>query len=182
MIITNNRFQSIKLTNEISNFKLIPFMIEFIDKLNKKINFENNEDVIISIKYGKRIVINCKNSNLKKLRAEDFIEIIDYNPIKKILLTIGPNEPDFNMTLHWIILNARKEKNVLVQLISNSIMNELIKNNKKQIENNSLEISKDILIKFRTSNIAFLRNYGIFIIGNNLNEVDNIILKMIEEK
>jgi hypothetical protein len=182
MIINNNHFQSIKLSNEISKFKLIPNMIKIIGELNKKLNFEDNEDIIISIKYGKRIVINCSNSNLKKMNYNDFIEIVDYNPIKKVLLLLGPNHPDFNMTLHWIIQSARRDTNVLVQLISNPLTNKLMKNNEKQIKNNSIEISKDILIKFRNSNIAIIKNHGIFIIANNINEVNSIINKLIEEK
>ena len=182
MMSNNKNFQSMKLSNEISNFKLIPNIIKIIGELNNKLNFENNEDIIISIKYGKRIVINCTNSNFKKMNANDFIEIVDYNPIKKMLLILGQNQPDFNMTLHWIIQNARRDENVLIQLISNSLVSKLNKNNKKQIENNSIEISKDILIKFRNSNIAINKKHGIFIIANNLNEINSIINKLLEEK
>ena len=182
MISNNKKFQSIKLSNEISNFNLIPNIIKIIGELNNKLNFESNEDIIISIKYGKRIVINCTNSNLKKMNANDFIEIVDYNPIKKVLLHLGPNQPDFNMTIHWIIQNARRDENVLIQLISNSLISKLNNNNEKQIKNDSIEISKDILIKFRNSNLAIIKNYGIFIAANNLNEINSIINELLEEK
>jgi len=174
-MINNKSFQSIKISNEITNFKIIPDIIEIIKKLNEKLNFKIDEDIIISIKYGKRIVINCENSNLKKIQIDDFIEIADYNPIKKLFLIIGKHEPDFNMTFHWIIQNARREINVLIQLKTNLLIN------KKKIKDDSIEIAKDILLKFRDSNIVFTEKYGIFIIGNSLNEIQNIIDKLIEE-
>ncbi len=174
-MINNKSFQSIKISNEITNFMIIPDIIELIKKLNEKLNFKIDEDIIISIKYGKRIVINCENSNLKKIQIDDFIEIADYNPVKKLFLIIGKHEPDFNMTFHWIIQNARREKNVLIQLKTNLLTNE------KKIKDDSIEIAKDILLKFRDSNIVFTEKYGIFIIGNSLNEIQNIINKLIEE-
>jgi len=174
-MINNKSFQSIKISNEITNFKIIPDIIEIIKKLNEKLNFKIDEDIIISIKYGKRIVINCENSNLKKIQIDDFIEIADYNPVKKLFLIIGKHEPDFNMTFHWIIQNARREINVLIQLKTNLLIN------KKKIKDDSIEIAKDILLKFRDSNIVFTEKYGIFIIGNSLNEIQNIIDKLIEE-
>ena len=184
MILDNKPFQSIKISNEISNFKIIPHLIELIKKLNEKLNFKADEDIIISIKYGKRIIINCKNSNLKKIQIDDFIEIADYNPVKKIFLIIGKHEPDFNMTFHWIIQNARKELNVLVQLKSNFLINKIKKKKygyEKKITDNSIEIAKAILLKFRNSNTVYTEKYGIFIMGNNLNDIQNIIKRLIEE-
>ena len=139
MIINNKLFQTIKISNEISNYTLIPTIIQFIYNLNKKLNFKMDEDIIISIKHGKRIVINCKNSDLNNMKPEDFIEIVDYNPVKKIFLSIGPNHPDFYMTFHWLVQNARKEINILVQLKSNLLINKINKNNfknEKQIKEN----------------------------------------------
>ena len=185
MIIDNKTFQSIKISNEISNFKFIPEIMKLIKKINEKLNLKIDENIIISVKYGKRIVINSKNSNLKKIKIDDFIEIVDYNPIKKLFLIIGVHEPDFNMTLHWIIQNARKKENLLVQLNSNLLINRIIKKKKygkeKQIPYNSIEIAKDILIKLRTSNTAYIENFGIFIIGNSINDIEIIINKLIED-
>lgn len=178
MKIDNKLFQSIKISNEISNFILIPNIIQLINNLNKKLNFKVDEDIIISIKFGKRIVINCKNSNLKHIKPEDFIEIVDYNPVKKIFLSIGPNQPDFDMTFHWLVQNARKEINILVQLKSNLLINNIKYNNlknEKQINDKAIEIAKDILIKFRTDNPIYLEKYGLFVIGNSFNDIEKII-------
>jgi len=79
-------FQTIKISNDLSNFNIIPDVINFIKKINEKLDLKIDEDLIVSIKYGKRLVINCESSNLKKIQFEDFIEIADYNPIKKLFL------------------------------------------------------------------------------------------------
>ncbi len=182
-MIINDSLSSIKISNERSNFKLIPDIINLINKINKKFDFKIDGDIIISVKYGKRIVINCKNSNLTNLKKDDFIEIIDYNPIKKMILSIGPREPDFNMTIHWIIQKARRESNVLIQLNSNSLIKKIIKdkieNEKNSIED-SFEIAKDLLIKFRNQNMAYIKKYGIFLIGSNLKNMENIIYDLFE--
>ena len=89
------------------------------------------------------------------------------------------------MTLHWIIQNARKKENLLVQLNSNLLINRIIKKKKygkeKQIPYNSIEIAKEILIKLRTSNTVYIENFGIFIIGNSFNDIEIIINRLIED-
>jgi len=177
-MIVNKTYQSIKISNETSNFKIIPDLIQLIQNIYKKYNFSKDDDIIISVKYGKRIVINCKKLNIKLMKQDDFIEIIDFNPIKKLFLFIGKHNPDFNMTIHWIIQNARREINILVQLKSEIIKN--LFNNKKYCENeknteNPIDISKEILYKLRQNNIVYNKKFGVFIIGNNLNEIENIL-------
>jgi methanogenic corrinoid protein MtbC1 len=121
------------------------------------------------------------------MKPEDFIEIVDYNPVKKIFLSIGPNNPDFNMTFHWLVQNARKEINILVQLKSNLLINKIINNNfknEKQIKENSIEIVKDILIKLRKNNSIYLENYGIFVIGTvagDLHDIGKNLVSMMVE-
>ena len=180
MINYNKPYQSIKISSEISNFQLIPDLIAFIYKINEKLKLQNNEYLIISVKYGKRIVINHKNLNINEIKIDDFIEIVDYNPIKKIFLNIGKHEPDFDMSFHWIIQNARKDVNILFQLYSNSLKKLKIEN-EKQNNNNPIDIAKDILIKLRKSNSAYLDKFGIFIIGNSLNEILENIRKIMRE-
>jgi len=97
-----------------------------------------------------------------------------------IFLTIGPNKPDFNMSIHWIIQNARRDKNVLIQLVKMSY-SKTASDNQKQIQKNSIEISKDILLKFRESNIVHKNDLGVFILGDNLKEMNLIISKIIED-
>ena len=180
MINYNKSYQSIKISSEISNFQLIPDLITFIYKINEKLKLQNNEYLIISVKYGKRIVINHKNLNINEIKIDDFIEIVDYNPIKKIFLSIGKYEPDFDMSFHWIIQNARKDVNILIQLYSNLLKKSKIEN-KKQNNNKSIDIAKDILIKLRKSNSAYLDKFGIFIIGNSLNEIQENIRKIMRK-
>ena len=61
MIIDNKTFQSIKISNEISNFKFIPEIIKLIKKINEKLNLKIDENKIISVKYGKRIECRVKS-------------------------------------------------------------------------------------------------------------------------
>jgi hypothetical protein len=180
-MIIKNEIQSVKLSNEISKNKLIPEIIKFIRNIKEIIDSEKYEDIIVSIKYGKRIIINCDKTDFEKINSYDFIEIVDYDPLKNIILYIGPNKPDFNNTLHWIIQNARREINILVQ-IKNKKIDEIEDKKQQYKKKNSIEISKDILIQFRSNNIAYNKEKGIFIIGNNLNEMNTIINKLIEEK
>jgi hypothetical protein len=179
----NKSYQSIKISNETSNFKIIPDLIELIKDIDKKFNFSKDDDIIISVKYGKRIVINCEKLNLKKLDQDDFLEIVDFNPIKKLFLFIGKQNPDFNMTIHWIIQNARREINILIQLKSD-IINKLVNKKNyfedKKYKENSIEISKDILYKLRSKNIVFNKEFGVFVIGNNLDEIKNILYNLNE--
>jgi ribulose-5-phosphate 4-epimerase/fuculose-1-phosphate aldolase len=142
--------------------------------------FEETSDITISLRYGKRVLINGKNSLFGELKQEDFLEIVDYDPMKKIILLIGPNEPKFDSTIHWLVHYAKKEINAVVQINSKRLV-ERIKNRLPETEVNyqrgSLELAKEILKAIRNSKGLIIKKNGVFFVGKDIDEIKKEILK-----
>ena len=80
------------------------FLIPDIVKMGKTIEQHDllkDRTGVISLGYGKRILVNANHVDLGDLKREDILEIVDYNPVKKIVLAIGQKEPCIETSVHW---------------------------------------------------------------------------------
>lgn len=97
--------QFFRLSKERVRCPLIPEVVKLSKKLNRKRG-------TISVRYGKRM--------LSSPIGEGFVEVVDYDPVRNNLLFIGEEEPSVVSAIHWIILEAMEEINVIVHLHSDS--------------------------------------------------------------
>jgi len=67
----------------------------------------------ISMRYGKRVLITAMGANVHDLGSEDFVEIVDYNPVGNIMLVIGTKAPPEEAMIHWFIYR-REEINAII--------------------------------------------------------------------
>jgi ribulose-5-phosphate 4-epimerase/fuculose-1-phosphate aldolase len=178
--ILKNTFQKFYISKEESNCPLILDIIKIGKKLDEHNLIKKFNSGIISIKYGKRIIINANYSDLNKIKKDDILEIIDYDPIKKIILIIGPKDPHFETPIHWMIHNARKDINIILQINNEDLLKKIC--NKYSTTNGSslsiIDLTKEILKTLRKNKKIIIKNKGIFFIGNNLKEINNEIKKI----
>jgi len=167
-------FQSLYVSKEYSSCPLIPDIINFITKV------ENVDGLTISHRFGKRVLINSKDINFNKIGKENFLEIVDYEPFKKILLFMGMEEPCIDSPLHWYIHHAREDINAVL-LIKDKKYSEKKINNFSIIDNKypiwSIEQIKEVLGALRNSKIVIIKNVGVLFIGNSLKEIRELISK-----
>jgi hypothetical protein len=172
------------LSRENSNCPIIPDFIRISKKL-EDLNLDNlSERIVISIKYGKRLVINGFSENYKTITHNDIIEIADYDPVKKIILVLGKTKPHPETTLHWIIQNARNDINAIIQIyVKEVFINKLSKfpKTKKEYSSYSLEMAKDILLLLRDNNIILVNKQSILFIDKSLKEVEKLFFDKIGE-
>jgi hypothetical protein len=181
--LTNINFQTVFLSKENSNCPLISNILGLAKNLNDINILDSSILVIISIKYGKRILIN-NNIDFINIKRENFLEIVDYNPVKRILLAIGSGEPLIETPVHWIIHHARKDVNVIVQINDRKIIEKIVKKysmTEKEKPSGTIDLAKEILKTLRTANTIVIKNKGILFVGNSLKEVESEILKLYEE-
>jgi len=128
----------------------------------------------ISLDYGKRILINAKQVDLKKITPQDIVEIVDYDPLKNIMMVIGLKDPATEAPVHWIIQKARHDINALLQISSISLY-EKFKNTfpttEKETPPTSLERAKDILKTLRNGKTILIKNEGILFAGLTIKEI-----------
>jgi ribulose-5-phosphate 4-epimerase/fuculose-1-phosphate aldolase len=180
--ITN--FQTFYVSNEESNCPLIPEIVKIGKKffeldLSKKIN-----ETVVSLRYGRRILINTDYANFKELEQADFLEIVDYDPLKKVLLVMGNKEPRVETPIHWLIHHARDEVNAVIQINDVKLIEQLrrkIPVTEKEYPSGTLEQAKEILKGLRNSKRIVIKNQGILFVGNSIKEVEDEALKTFKE-
>jgi len=183
-MIGNKQFKTFYVSKEESNCPLIVKAIE-IGKEFKKQDFPFKLDnITISLKYGKRLLMNADNTNIKDLKREDFLEIIDYDPLKKVMLLMGSKLPRIDTSVHWLIHHARDEINAVIQINDKDLsekLGEKIPLTKDKYPSGTLGLAKEILKCLSESKKINIKNQGILFVGDNIMDIKNITKNTFEE-
>ena len=181
--IIKQSFQTFYVSKEESNCPLISEIVRIGKKLKEFEIVENIDKTIMSLSYGKRILINANNTKFGDIKQKDILEIVDYDPVKKVLLIMGPKEPYIDTSIHWLIHHARNEVNAIIQLydIKTEKLVNTIPITEKEYPIGSLEQAKEILKCLRNSKIVIIKNQGMMFVGCNVKEVEDLLLKNLEE-
>jgi len=178
--LTNLALQVFYVSREETNCPLLIEMIKTGKNLKEKEILTDKNSATISMKYGKRILINSNVEDFSKLKKEELIEVVDYNPLNNNLLIIGPSDPKTETTLHWMIHHARNEVNVVVQINDKKLLEKINENKMLSIEKSpihNINFIKQALKKLRNEKKIFIKDTGIIYVGKSPKE----ITKMIEE-
>ena len=182
--LSNPYFKTFYISKEESNCPLIYEIIRIGKKFkNLNLNKDINE-IIISLRYGKRILINSEVSSFGDLKKEDILEIVDYDPIKNILLIIGQKLPNINTPVHWLVHHARNDINAVIQINYRKLdlkSNNIIPITEKESKPGTLEQAKEILKQFRSSKQVIIRNQGLIFAGKSIKEIEEAVINTYEE-
>jgi len=163
---------------------LIPELIRISKKLKEKKMLSDDSSLIISFKYGNRILINGSVEDYSIIKHEELFEVADYDPVKNVLMIIGPAEPRLETSVHYMIHHARSEVNAVIQ-INNSNIFEKIKEKYPIADDKypvgTLNYIKEVLKKLYDSKIIILKNQGILIVGETYKKVEESANKLTEE-
>jgi ribulose-5-phosphate 4-epimerase/fuculose-1-phosphate aldolase len=171
------------ISRETSNCPLVSEMITLGQRL-QKIGLSDKETGVLSLDYGKRLLINAKNTDLKKLTQQEIVEIVDYDPLKNIMMVIGLHDPALETPVHWIIQKARNDVNAILQINSPTLY-ENLKNMLPSTENDTppgtLARAKEILKTLQKGKTILLQNEGIIFVGINRKEIHDALHQQLEE-
>jgi hypothetical protein len=171
------------VSRETSNCPLLSEIIHLGHRLQQGV--QEKETGVVSMDYAKRLLINAKNSDIKKMTQQDIVEIVDYDPLKNILMVIGPKDPALETSVHWIIQKARQDINVLVQIDSVRLYEQWkasLPTTEKETPPASLERAKEILKTLRNGKTILLKNQGILFVGFNSKEIYSLLDKYLGEQ
>jgi hypothetical protein len=181
--LPNISFQTFFASREQSNCPLIPDIVRIGKKL-KEMGLLKDGTGVVSLGYGRRVLINGNNVSLGDIGRGDILEIVDYDPVKRVALTIGDKEPNVETPVHWLIHHARNDVNAVVQINSKKLERELSKKlpaTEKEWPPGTFELTKEILKALRNSKGILIKNKGALFVGNSLKEVEDLIIKTCEE-
>ena len=181
--LTMPSFQTFYVSKEESNCPLIPEIVRTGKKFKDLDVLKNITGASISLKYGKRVLMNTKNTDIREIKRADLLEIVDYDPVKKVLLAIGSREPRVESSVHWLIHHARDEVNAVIQINDEHLAEKLsgkIPVTEKEYPSGTLEQAKEILRVLRTSEKVVIKNQGVLFVGNNVKDFEKNFLETFE--
>ena len=176
--------QTLFVSRETSNCPLISEMIKLGQRL-EDLGLADKETGILSLDYGKRLLINAKNVDVKKMTQHDVVEIVDYDPLKNIMMVIGTKDPCVETPVHWIIQKARYDINALLQINSTTLfekLKETLPITEKETQPATLDRAKEILKTLRNRKTILIKNEGILCAGINIQEIQETLLKYLGEQ
>ena len=181
--LPNLSFQTFFVSREQSSSPLVSEMIR-IGKNFKEQELLKETTGTISLGYGKRVIIPGNDFKLDELKREDFLEIVDYDPVKRIVLAIGRNQPCIETPVHWLIHHARDDVNAIIQLNGKNVIKKLstaFPTTEKECPPGTLDLAKEILKLLRTNKNIIIKDTGALFVGANIKEVENSVLKALGE-
>jgi hypothetical protein len=165
------------VSRETSNCPLLSEMI-LLGKRLHDYGLADNETGVLSLDYGKRLLINAKNVNLTKMTAQDLVEIVDYDPLKNIMMVIGAKDPNMHTPEHWIVQKARHDINALLQITSPALSERFqntLPTTKSDTPSGTLEAAKEILQTLRDGKTIVIKNKGLLFAGFNIKELHDAL-------
>jgi hypothetical protein len=165
------------VSRETSKCPLISDMITLGQSL-QELGLTDKETGSISLDYGRRLLINAQNVDIKKMTQQDIVEIVDYDPLKNIMMVIGLNDPTRETPVHWIIQKARHDVNAILQIKSTALFERYQKKlptTEKETKPATLERAKEILKTLQNGKTILIRNEGILFAGINGKEIHDAI-------
>ena len=172
----NQKFQIFYICKEETNCPLIIEIIKISKKLKETGILKKDSDAVFSLSFGKRMIINGRVKDFSKIKREELLEVVDFDPIKNNLVLIGPAEPRIETSLHWMIHHARDDVNFVVQIKKTDLINK-IKNVDvtDRYAIGSLDNTKEVLKALRTSKKVVIKNNGLLFVGRNTIDIEKQI-------
>ena len=175
----NEMLQIFYISKEETNCPLIIEIIKISKKLKEKSILTKNSDAIFSLGFGKKMIINGIVEDFSNIKRKELLEVIDFDPIKNILLLIGSAEPKIETSLHWMIHHARDDVNFIVQIKKNDIINKIKDLDIAAITNKypiySIDIIKEVLKTLRKDKKIIIKNDNLLIVGRNTKDIEKQI-------
>jgi hypothetical protein len=182
--IPNFSFQTYYVSNEICSCPLISEILKFNKKIKNIEILKDINNMSISMKYGRRVLINAKNIDFNKSNYNDFLEVVDYDPLKKILLIIGSKEPCIETPIHWLIHHAREEVKAIIEFNNEQLIEQINKElpiTERRYQKGTLEQAKEILFKLRDSKVVIIKNQGVIFVGDSIKDIEDSVMNTFEE-
>jgi hypothetical protein len=113
--LQNHPLKTVFSSREISNSPLIPLLIKIINQIKESRELDEST-VLLSARFGRRIIINALYKKSRDIKPDDFIEMIDYNFQTNTLIIIGAYTPSAEVLYHWLVQYAKKEISFILEI------------------------------------------------------------------
>jgi hypothetical protein len=173
--------QTFFISQEKTHYPLTSKIIEF----GKKINEIDEIDYVfgcISVGFGKRVVISGEDADIRNLTVDDIVEIVDFDPVKQIMVVMGKKYPCSVAAVHWMIHHAKDDVHAVCS-VGKITQGTLIGNKIKMVEIPSsfspIDQVKEVLPALRETKVLFSGDDSLLLVGFDLDEVEKNLRQLV---
>ncbi|MBN1280415.1 MAG: hypothetical protein JXA00_02070 [Candidatus Thermoplasmatota archaeon] len=180
-VLPSPTMQIVFVSREESNCPLIAEMVRLGHSL-LDLGVAQSDPAVISLDYGKRLLITAKNVDAKTMSRQDVVEIVEYDPLKNIMMVIGSKDPCLEAPVHWMVQKARADINALLQVNSLPLVQKLqdtMPTTETGAPPTMLDQAKDILKTMRNRKSILLREKGLLCGGVNTTEIHTTLITLL---
>ena len=166
--------QTFFVSQEKTHCPLAGTIIEF----GKKLGESDEIDVelgCVSVGFGKRVVITGIGADFRELSLDDIVEIVDFDPIKRVMVVIGKIHPCSVAGLHWMIHHAREDIHAVCSLRWVNTVDACVDKVpvvEKPRSNSPFDQVKDVLRLLGEVKMLLYADDILLVVGVNLEEVE----------
>lgn len=114
-VYVGRKFRTVFSSEERSMFQGLTDLVRCGRRFAERGLAEGNAGTL-AVRYGGRMVIATGGSELGKLDAETFAEVVDYDPVQHVVVAMGPAEPSSETPMCWMALRHRPEIHAIVHV------------------------------------------------------------------
>ena len=129
-------------------------------------------------------MITSRDIDIKNLKQQDIVEIVDYDPIKNIALVIGKKYPCIETPVHWIIQQARHDVNAILEITSEKLYNSYynqIPVTENKTPYGTIDRAKEALKTLQKSKNICIQDDTILLVGLHLKEIEESLVKITKD-
>ena len=170
------------MAQEPSACPLIPEIVKTCRTIATIPSLTNSTTMIVSMRYGKRLLITGELRKPMELTSNDFLEIVDVDPVKQIAIVIGLLPPPECTSLHWLLQQARRDINVTLQCMDIKPPSTLVGSLPRTESLDSLgylDLAKTVLPALQDHNTILINSQGMLTIHKSLADVEQTLRSLV---
>lgn len=169
------RFKTVFLKKKIPKNKKIKTLNKWCKKFSKaklapKIGKGSAGNMSFRTKNG--FIITDSNSDLGKMKKQDFVEVVNVNLKTKTIKVIGKRVPSSEAMLHNVIYKKRKDINA----IFHGHKKKKCPTTKKEKPYGTIDLVKEVLKILKNNNLICMKNHGFISMGKTMDKAGKLIL------
>jgi hypothetical protein len=132
--------------------------VNVIEKFRDDLNLKHIKSA--TIRTGSGFLINTQSYNIKDINRDNFIEIIDFDPVRNNMMVIGTEPPADDASIHWFVYRGLPEVNGIIVIDDLDIFNKFEAGSFATVTNDDeilhLDLALEILKCVKDSEISLI--------------------------
>ena len=95
---------TVRASSELVRSNAVPLLRGWASRLQDELDGDAFAGATLAMRQMDRIVVTCEGARMGTLELEDFLEVVEYDPVRHVALVIGLRDAPRSLPLVWLML------------------------------------------------------------------------------